>query len=408
MKSTFLLALFIAINFSLSAQTDSISFVPNKVYHFSFIPLPAVASNPANGWMFGLAPSASWYMGNPANTKLSNMVGNLLYTTKKQWILSSRHNIFLSDNQTILIGDWRYFITSQPTYGLGSSTPNDFDSDPTKFPNFHGEQQMDFRLTRFYETFLKRIGSSNFYLGPGYHLDIHHKIRNFLSEDSGEFLNFSHDEYNRSKGFSTEKYTLSGFSLNFVLENRDKAVSPYEKNFAWIQWKVNPEFLGSSQSSSILLLDYRHYFNLNPNRKRNLIGVWGMGNFLVSGNLPYMSLPSIGWDMFGRSGRGYAQGRFRGENMVYGEAEWRFPLQRNKDTFGGTLFINGATFSGAKRESGLAGNNNYERLFDQINPGYGLGLRVMINKEKRTTITADYGFGQKGNSGFYLNINETF
>jgi hypothetical protein len=32
----------------------------------------------------------------------------------------------------------------------------------------------------------------------------------------------------------------------------------------------------------------------------------------------------------------------------------------------------------------------------------------MINKENRTTITADYGFGQKGNSGFYLNINETF
>lgn len=408
MKRRILVVLLFSICLQVTAFEDTTVYFPNKVYHFSFIPLPAIASNPANGWMFGFAPSASWYMGDPKATKLSNMVGNLLYTTKKQWIFSSRHNIYLAGNKTILLGDWRYFITSQPTYGLGSSTPNGFDAEPTKFPNFQGEQQMDFRLTRFHETILRRIGNSVFYLGPGYHLDIHHKIQNYFSEDRGEFFNFSHDDYNREKGFSTEKYSLSGISLNMVMENRDVAVSPYEKNFAWIQYKINPELLGSSQSSSTLLLDYRHYFNLNPLRKRHLIGVWGMGNFLVSGKLPYMNLPSLGWDMFGRAGRGYAQGRFRGENMVYGEAEWRFPLQREKETFGGTLFINGASFSGAKRENTLGGNTNHERLFEKINPGYGLGLRVMINKEKRTTITADYGIGQKGNGGFYLNINETF
>jgi hemolysin activation/secretion protein len=112
-----------------------------------------------------------------------------------------------------------------------------------------------------------------------------------------------------------------------------------------------------------------------------------------------MNLPSITWDMFGRSGRGYAQGRFRGENMVYTEAEWRFPLQQNKETFGGTVFVNAASFSS---------KTTNESLFNKINPGYGVGLRVMINKQNRTTISADYGFGQKGNSGFYLNVNESF
>jgi hypothetical protein len=56
----------------------------------------------------------------------------------------------------------------------------------------------------------------------------------------------------------------------------------------------------------------------------------------------------------------------------------------------------------------IGANYSSEKLFEKINPGYGLGLRVIINKEKRTTIAADYAFGQKGNSGFYLNINETF
>jgi outer membrane protein assembly factor BamA len=183
------------------------------------------------------------------------------------------------------------------------------------------------------------------------------------------------------------------------MENRDIAVSPYEKNFALVSYKINPTFLDSDQSSSTLLLDYRHYFNLSETRKRHLIAVWGFGNFVVSGNVPYMNLPSIGWDMFGRTGRGYAQGRFRGESMVYSEAEYRFPLQRNKETFGGTVFVNAASFN--SKSTG-------EKIMDQVNPGYGVGFRVMINKENRTTIAADYAIGQKGNSGFYLNVNESF
>ncbi len=399
MKSSFLIGILFGITIQLSAQTDSVVYYPNKINQFKLVPLPAIGSNPANGWLFGLAPSATWYMGDPSTTKMSNLVGNFLYTTKKQWIFSSRSNIFLNENKLILIGDWRYFVTSQFTYGLGSSTPNDLEINPSQGNVLWGKQGMDFRLIRFYEAALKRIGDSKFYLGLGYHLDIHSKIENY-SEEAPDFDPiYSHDAYNISKGFDIDSYTLSGVSLNMVMENRDIAVSPYEKNFAWIQYKINPSFLGSDQSSSLLMLDYRHYINLSENRKRHLIALWGFGNFLVSGNVPYMNLPSLTWDMFGRTGRGYAQGRFRGESMVYSEAEWRFPLQQNKETFGGTVFVNAASFSS---------KTTNEALFNVINPGYGMGLRVMINKKNRTTISADYGFGQKGNSGFYLNVNESF
>lgn len=399
MKAGLLLGFFLAVSLELSAQSDSITYRPNKVNQLKIVPLPAIGSNPANGWLFGLAPSATWYMGDPATTKISNFVGNFLYTTKKQWIFSSRSNIFSNENKLIFIGDWRYFVTSQFTYGLGSSSPNDLEINPAAGNALWGKQGMDFRLVRFYETILKRIGDSKFYLGLGYHLDIHSKIENY-NEAAPDFNPiYSHDAYNNRLGFDLDRYTLSGISFNGVMENRDKAVSPYEKNFAWIQYKINPTFFGSDQNSSLLMMDYRHYINLNEQRKRNLIALWGFGNFVVSGDVPYMNLPSITWDMFGRSGRGYAQGRFRGENMVYGEAEWRFPLQQNKETFGGTVFLNAASFS-SKMDN--------EKLFTKINPGYGVGFRVMINKENRTTIAADYGFGQKGNSGFYLNINETF
>ncbi len=378
---------------------DSLQYSPNKINNIKWVPLPAVASNPANGWMFGMAPSATWYMGNPEYTRMSNLVGNFLYTTKNQWIFSSRSNIFLDKNKWILIGDWRYFITSQPTFGLGSSAPNELEENPSQLGVYRGEQQMDFSLIRFYETVLRRVGESKFYLGIGYHFDQHSRIENFLDEKTPPSLEFAHDAYNRSLGFAIDRYILSGITFNAIMENRDIPVSPYEKNFGSISYKINPTLLGSDQSSSTLLLDYRHYFNLSESRKRHLIALWGYGNFLVSGNLPYMNLPSLGWDMFGRQGRAYAQGRFRGESMVYSEAEYRFPLQKNKETFGGTVFVNAASFSS---------RTTNEKLLEYINPGYGMGLRVMINKKNRTTITADYGFGQKGNSGFYLNVNETF
>lgn len=395
---TFLLFILLVSFVQVQAQ-DTTTYESNKINNFKFVPLPAIGSNPANGWLFGLAPSATWYMGNPANTKLSNFVGNFLYTTKKQWIFSSRSNIFLDENKWILVGDWRYFITSQRTYGLGSSTPNDLAENPNQPGVVWGQQEMDFSLIRFYESVLRRIGDSKFYLGMGYHLDIHSKVESFIKDEIDPGLPFSHDVYNLEKGFNLEKYTLSGFTLNAMMENRDIAVSPYEKNFALVSYKINPTFLGSDQSSSTLLLDYRHYFNLSETRKRHLISVWGFGNFVISGNVPYMNLPSIGWDMFGRTGRGYAQGRFRGESMVYSEAEYRFPLQRNKETFGGTVFVNAASFN--SKTTG-------EKIMEQVNPGYGVGFRVMINKENRTTIAADYAFGQKGNSGFYLNVNESF
>lgn len=392
--------LFILFFFLESKAQDSIYYKPNQIRDFKLVPLPAIGSNPANGWLFGLAPSATWRMGNPKTTHLSNLVGNFLYTTKKQWIFSSRSNIFLSEDKWILVGDWRYFITSQPTFGLGSSSPNELMENPNQQGVYWGEQQMDFSWVRFYESILKRVGDSKFYLGVGYHLDVFSKIENFIdTELTPSQLEFSHDYYNEQIGINSQKYTLSGITLNGVMENRDVAVSPYEKNFALVSYKINPSFLGSDQSSSTLLLDYRHYLNLSESRKRHLIGLWGLMNFLVSGDLPYMSLPSIGYDMFGRSGRGYAQGRFRGESMVYSEAEYRFPLQRTKETFGGTLFINASSFSSISTQ---------EKLFEKINAAYGVGFRVMINKENRTTISADYGFGKSGNSGFYLNVNESF
>lgn len=112
----YLLPAMIFCSVSLASQ-DTLPPQEKRIRDLRIVPLPAVASNPANGWMFGFAPSATWYMGDPEDTRISNFVGNFLYTTKKQWIFSFRSNIFSikTNGFSWVIGD----ISSPPSRLLG-------------------------------------------------------------------------------------------------------------------------------------------------------------------------------------------------------------------------------------------------------------------------------------------------
>ena len=44
--------------------------------------------------------------------------------------------------------------------------------------------------------------------------------------------------------------------------------------------------------------DVRYYWGLSKEKKRHLIAFWSWGTFLIDGNVPYLALPSIGWDTY--------------------------------------------------------------------------------------------------------------
>jgi hypothetical protein len=402
--------LFIGINpyVYVSAQNSGDSTKKDEKRHFSFIPLPVIAANPTCGWMFGVAPGASWVLGDPSNTSISNGLGTLIYTTKKQWIITAKMNTFFSGDRYYLITDMRYFITSQPTYGLGTGPQSakpvsnglagDFTDNPYK--PVSTEQMMHYHYVRFHQSIMKRHLDTRFFYGLGYHLDRHYKIEDqLLKLDTLPQTVTSHYAYSIKKGFDPKAYTLSGVSFNFIYNSLDNAVNPYSGRYAFASIRVNPMFLGSDQSSNLLWLEYRDYIHFSKKRPRHLLGFWTYGWFVTSGNVPYMDLPAIGWDQFGRSGRAYTQGRFRGEDVVYGEMEYRFPLQKNKETFGGVVFLNSVTAS--SRETDID-------LFTYVDYAAGVGLRVMINKRSRANLCVDYAWGKYGAQGFYLGLNEAF
>lgn len=394
--------------FQWSFAQDTTSHTPaKKTKNFKFIPLPVIAATPTTGWMFGVAPGAYWRLGDPSNTSLSNALGTVIYTTKKQVLITAKANTFFEGDRWNMQTDFRYFITSQPTYGLGTGPQSakpigtgsaDYSDNP--FQPIETSQMMEFNFLRFHNTIMKRHGDSRFFYGLGYHLDYHFKIQdNLLNLDTMPPIVTSHYGYSTKYGFDPEQYTTSGISVNFLYDSRDNAVNPYKGRYAFINLRMNPTWLGSTKSSNLLWVEYRDYLHLSKNRPRHLIGWWSYGWFTTGGAVPYLDLPGVGWDFFGRSGRAYTQGRFRGQNMLYSELEYRVPLQKKKETFGAVAFVNGTTAT--NKDANIW-------LFDYVDVGYGFGLRVMINKKSRANLAIDVAFGEYGANGFYFGLNEVF
>ena len=379
----------------------------------TIIPLPIVGANPTFGIVYGLAVSANTIFGDPSNTRMSTSVSTVNYSTNKQLLAFVKTNIYLSEDQWILLGDWRYFDSSQPTFGLGTGPQSNklVVTDSIEYQDgmftktLDKEQQMEFNYIKISEIALYKINKS-FYLGLGYHLDKHYNINdNLLQLDTlyGKQPSVtSHYRYSKYRGFNPEEYTLSGISFNASYDSRDNSATPYKGKYALLSYRMNPVFLGSTQNSSSVWLEYRDYYNLTPTKHKNILAFWAYADFPISGYRPYMDLPAIGWDQFGRSGRAYTQGRFRGSSLIYNEIEYRAHVwgsKNNPELIGAVAFVNATTASNT--DAGID-------LYEYMNLGYGIGLRIMIVKSSRINVTIDYGWGQYGAQGIFINANEVF
>ena len=187
-------------------------------------------------------------------------------------------------------------------------------------------------------------------------------------------------------------------SINFVFDSRDNIINAYKGIYVNINYLANFTFLGSTRDGSRLWTEFRTYVGLSRRVPRHLMAFRVFGNFMVSGTMPYLNLMANGFDPINSSGRGYAQGRWRGEDFVYGEAEYRFPISPCTRIVGGVLFANVSTASS---------KDTHVPLFGYLKTGCGFGLRIMVGKHDRTNLLIDFGLGQFS-QGFYLQAQEVF
>lgn len=359
---------------------------------------PVFGSTPSTGFVYGVTVQGAFQL--PAS-KLSAFQANVQSTTKKQFSVSLKNNVFAKGNTVFLSGDWSYFDYSQPTYGLGTNAPNGklasyFHYNTVGEPDDSLVQPMRYKYFKLHQTFSMEV-KPNFFIGPGIHFDHYSDIEDLKLDTVAHYIT-SHYAYSEKYGFNPEKYTAMGVSLNMVYDSRDNLINAYKGIYANLNYRINPEFLGSDKNSSTLWAEFRTYIGLSKKRPQHVLAFWWAGHFTVSGTLPYLNLPAIGNDQRAKTGRGYTIARFRGNHMMYGETEYRFPISRCTSTLSGVVFANAVTTT--NKDAGVG-------LFDYVKPAFGAGLRILFQKRSRMNIQVDYAKGENS-GGLYFGASEVF
>ena len=359
--------------------------------------IPVIASNPTAGFMFGAGMTYAFKASETAK-KVSTATANATYSTKGLLNLNLKSNAFFMNDRLVLNGDWRYLINFETTYGLGTKKYNSGEVDVNGFSTSSDSlgESLQYHQVRIHETASWKL-FKNVFAGMGLHYDYYYDIED-ATLDGGDTSGSYHYQYSVKHGFSPKGYTAMGFSANFLLDSRDNQINAYRGTYANINYRVNLTALGSTQNSTMLLTEYRTFIPLDGQKERNILAFWLYGSFVTSGNVPYLLLPALGYDQRQRTGRGYTFGRFRGEQMAYGESEYRFPISPNTGILGGVAFINCTTTSDKETDV---------HLFDFMRLGYGGGLRIMMDKKSRTRLEVDAGIVDRS-VGFYLGAQETF
>jgi hypothetical protein len=358
------------------------------------IVVPNVAANPTIGGQLGIKAVAGKKLGNNPNTIFSIAATSASITTKDIIYFYLNHNLFTPGNKWNLQGNLVVAKTVAPDFGLGighsfrgGSSTDSVLADPT-----HKVYPINSIYYNIREKVYKKV-ADNLFIGAGLSFEIRRQINDNDTIDNAT----PSSVYNNRHGLPQDRYSANGFLLNVEYITRDNPNRAYKGIYFDVGFRLNQTWIGSTKSSAQLTSDFRKYFSLSSSSPETVLAFWNWGSYLIGGVIPYLELPGTARDGTFRSGRGYTTQYFKGTQFNDTELEFRFPILADK-------FLSGVVFGNLQTGNDEQGT----KLFQVFQPGYGAGLRVLFNKTTRTNLALDYAYGQFGNKGFFLNLNEAF
>lgn len=356
--------------------------------------IPNIAANPTIGFQAGIKAVAGVKLGKNPVTLMSVAATSASVTTKGILYFYLTHNVFTNGNRWNLQGSIVAAKFINPDFGMGIGKAGGSSPEDRVLTN---PERKGRKLNSLYFIFREKIYreiAPGFFLGGGVSFEIRTDIRE--QADSGSGLT-PFTIYNKRYGFSNDRYSSNGFLLSAQYTTRDNQNRAYKGVFAEAGLRLNQHWMGSDKNALQFTTDIRKYISLSGRNPEHVLAFWNWGSYLLNGALPYLELPGTGKDPANRSGRGYTIAYFNGTRYNYSEAEYRFPITRNK-LLSGVAFVHLQT----------ANNDLGTKMFQHWQAGGGGGLRILFNKATRTNLCLDYGFGAYGRRGFFLGLNEAF
>ena len=344
----------------LSAKRDSIAQLDtNKNF---FLALPILFYGEETKWGVGVS-SGYYFTKKEGSNKASNIQGTLIYTQKNQVSLTLLPKLYTENRDYYYSGHLKVDYYPDKFFGIGRNTPDSLQEN-----YISKDVSLLFQRQRvLFDVIMIGVqGQWGYYEASDFKAD-------------GELINRTIT--------GTKSFFTSGLGFLFTWDNRDNFFYPTKGEFYKLSLLVNSKIFGSKLEFSRLTLDFRNYY---PIARNHLISVQVYSD-ISWGETPFQLLPSLGGNEILR---GYYKGRYRDNDMISAQIEYRFPIYK---------WLKGSMFGSAGDVAGEVDDFD----FNETKFSYGLGLRARVSPAN-VHLRFDVGFTQERKPAFYFTASEAF
>ncbi len=366
----------IARDSSLKAASDSLTKITrDSLSKSGFAGAPYVQYAPETEWAGGLVGFYYFHLSHdtlPADigglrTLPSDVSGGTMYAEKHQFFIGILYDLYFNHDYH-LSGGFHYEQYPLDFYGVGNYSP------ATRIDNYTPVM----RGTDF--IFTKNLSRS--LTGEGFNAGIEGEFRydGILKSDSGGRI--ANGQEPGARGGNS-----NGLGAIVLVDTRDNIYSTQKGQYEDLEAEFFGHALGSSFTFSRYTLDLRRFI---PIAKDQTLAAQFYAQF-VNGDQPFYEMEGLGGDS---KIRGYYLLRFRENNVMLLQTEYRFPIWWR---IGGVVFAGG----------GEVGHVISDFTTHGIHPSAGIGLRFLVVPEEHLNVRADYGVGADVKA-LYLSLLEAF
>jgi hypothetical protein len=333
-----------------------------------FLIYPTVAYSPETSWEFGLSSVFVFYTNRDTTNRLSEINAFTFITLEQQYGLWFDHALYSQGNQWFGLGRLRFQSFPLLYFGIGMDSPEEHVA------------QVNANLIQIRERGLRKI-FPGFYTG----LEVDYQRLSAV-----EFIPNT-DEFNDYPRGSRGSSNL-GIGAGILYDTRHNILNVRQGFFSEFAFLHYDKWYGSDFTFTSIISDTRLYKAVNT---RDVLAFQLLGQFNV-GATPFNQLAMLGGETMMR---GYYSGRYRDQNQIAMQAEYRFlPLPLNfTKRFGAALFAGTATVF----------DDRHEVRLKNFVWSAGGGLRFLLFPKKDIFTRLDVAFTEEG-TGFYIFIGEAF
>lgn len=332
---------------------------------FKIIPVPLYSYSTEAGHIYGLAKYNLIDLSEKDTISQPSRVAEVItLSTEGRVNISVSTDLIWNENKYMVLGFINYKKQSEYVLGIG----NDVSIDDV--------EEYGFERFRFVNTGYMMV-AKNLYAGIGFDISDYTELR---YDSTGILVD--------DGAIGLEPNTNFGLKLSTRYDSRDNRYNALSGYFGDVEYTFYPSFFGNPYIYSKLSVDGRTYFN--PWLK-HVIAVQATTTY-STGEVPFYDLALLGGE---DRMRGYYKGALRDKVLIDTQVEYRLPIW---NIFGMTAWAG----------AGRVAESYSDMSLDNLWLSYGVGFRIMVDSEHQTNLRFDFGFGESGAKGFYINFAEAF